>query len=106
MLVDTSSSLTHCVLSLLPHLIPYRRRCGLNNVIKPPHSLWPPPLPCCPAALSLFLSIIQRDEQQYVSSTTKQHQYEDQLTFTLCSEQIHCDEKRKREKYLMHCRGS
>lgn len=52
MLVDTSSSLSHCVLSLLPHLIPYRRRCGLNNVIKLPHSLWPPPLPCCALTLS------------------------------------------------------
>lgn len=60
----------------------------------------------CPAALSLFLSIIQRDEQ-HVFSTTKQHQYEDQLSFTLCSEQIHCDEKRKREKYLsMHWKGA
>lgn len=50
----------------------------------------------CPAVFSLFLCVTQRDGNSSMSyPTTKQQQTQDQQAFTLCSEQIYC-EKRKR----------
>lgn len=103
--------LTRCVLSVYPpHLHP-----PLPEF--PPPAVQPRPLIMllslliafshhpCPAAFSLFsFHHLKRWEQQCVFPPTKQEQKQDQPPYTLCSEQTHCDKKKKH--LFMHWNGA